>query len=114
MPARQFPLDQSLNLAWVLVAGFLVMFMQVGFAMLETGFTRAKNAVNTMAMNMIIYPIGILGFWFTGYGLMMGGVGHWTSLGAVALEHYELSVTIGGHAYGLLGREQVRAPECES
>ncbi len=98
-----FPLDQSLNLAWVLVAGFLVMFMQVGFAMLETGFTRAKNAVNTMAMNMIIYPIGILGFWFTGYGLMMGGVGHWTSLGAVALAHYELSVTIGGHAYGLLG-----------
>ena len=98
-----FPLDQSLNLAWVLVAGFLVMFMQVGFAMLETGFTRAKNAVNTMAMNMIIYPIGILGFWITGYGLMMGGVGHWTSLGAAGLAHYELSVTIGGHAYGLLG-----------
>ncbi len=98
-----FPLDQSLNLAWVLVAGFLVMFMQVGFAMLETGFTRAKNAVNTMAMNMIIYPIGILGFWLTGYALMMGGVGHWSSLGALALDHYELSVTIGGHAYGLLG-----------
>ena len=45
-------LAQSLNLAWVLVCGFLVMFMQVGFAMLETGFTRAKNAVNTMAMNL--------------------------------------------------------------
>ena len=59
----------------MLVAGFLVMFMQVGFAMLETGFTRAKNAVNTMAMNLIIYPIGVLGFWLTGYGLMMGGVG---------------------------------------
>ena len=50
---------ESLNLAWVLIAGFLVMFMQVGFAMLETGFTRAKNAVNTMAMNMVIYPIGL-------------------------------------------------------
>ena len=49
--------EQSLNLAWVLVAGFLVMFMQVGFAMLETGFTRAKNAVNTMAMNLVIYPV---------------------------------------------------------
>ena len=50
------------------------MFMQVGFAMLETGFTRAKNAVNTMAMNMMIYPIGLVGFWLTGYALMMGGV----------------------------------------
>jgi Amt family ammonium transporter len=98
-----FPLDQSLNLAWVLIAGFLVMFMQVGFAMLETGFTRAKNAVNTMAMNFIIYPIGIVGFWLTGYGLMMGGVGHWSSLGATGLEHYEVSITLGGHAYGLLG-----------
>ena len=98
-----FPLDQSLNLAWVLIAGFLVMFMQVGFAMLETGFTRSKNAVNTMAMNFIIYPIGIIGFFITGYGLMMGGVGHWSSLGATGLEHRELSISIGGHLYGLLG-----------
>ena len=87
----------------MLVAGFLVMFMQVGFAMLETGFTRAKNAVNTMAMNFIIYPIGIFGFWFTGYGLMMGGVGHWPSLGATAIrasrtfDHYRRA------SYGLLG-----------
>ena len=54
MTASAVPLDQSLNLAWVLIAGFLVMFMQAGFAMLETGFTRAKNATNTMAMNLII------------------------------------------------------------
>ena len=51
-------MEQSLNLAWVLIAGFLVMFMQVGFAMVETGFTRAKNAVNTMGMNLVIYPVG--------------------------------------------------------
>ena len=64
------------DLAWVLVAGFLVMFMQVGFAMLETGFTRAKNAVNTMAMNLVISPLwNCSGFSFlTGYGLMLGGV----------------------------------------
>src|SRR5258708_2766569 len=98
-----FPLDQSLNLAWVLVAGFLVMFMQVGFAMLETGFTRSKNAVNTMAMNFIIYPLCVLGFWLTGYGLMMGGVGHWSSLGAIGLEHHELSINLGGHAFGIIG-----------
>jgi ammonium transporter, Amt family len=98
-----YPLDQSLNLAWVLVAGFLVMFMQIGFAMVETGFTRSKNAVNTMAMNLIIYPIGIVGFFLTGYGLMMGGVAHWASLGATGLAHNELSINIGGHGYGLLG-----------
>jgi Amt family ammonium transporter len=97
------PLDNSLNLAWLLVAGFLVMFMQLGFAMVETGFTRAKNAVNTMAMNLIIYPIGILGFWLTGYGFMMGGVAHWPSLGMAAIGHHELSITIGAHSYGILG-----------
>jgi ammonia channel protein AmtB len=71
----------ALNLVWVLMAGFLVMFMQVGFAMVETGFTRAKNAVNTMAMNLIIYPIGVLGFWLVGYGLMEGGVVIWLKTG---------------------------------
>ncbi len=95
--------DQSLNLAWVLIGGFLVMFMQLGFAMLETGFTRAKNAVNTMAMNFIIYPIGVVGFWLTGYGLMMGGVSRWPSLGASGIGHHELSLNIGGHPMGLIG-----------
>ena len=96
-------LSQSLNLAWVLVCGFLVMFMQAGFAMLETGFTRAKNAVNTMAMNLVIYPIGLFGFWSVGYALMMGGVSNWPSLGVLAIPHRELSVAIGGHQYGLIG-----------
>jgi Amt family ammonium transporter len=96
-------LEQSLNLAWVLVGGFLVMFMQLGFAMLETGFTRAKNAVNTMAMNFIIYPIGVIGFWLTGYGFMMGGVAHWPSLGAVPIGHHELTLGIFGHPFGLIG-----------
>ena len=81
----QGSLTFSLNLAWVLVGGFLVMFMQLGFAMLETGFTRSKNAVNTMAMNLMIYPIGIIGFWLTGYALMMGGVAQWPSLGATGI-----------------------------
>ncbi|HKD66763.1 MAG TPA: ammonium transporter [Candidatus Binataceae bacterium] len=95
--------EQSLNLAWVLVAGFLVMFMQLGFAMLETGFTRAKNAVNTMAMNLIIYPIGLIGFFLTGYGLMLGGVGQYASLGSMAIAHRELTLHLGGHSFGLLG-----------
>src|SRR5260370_28806146 len=96
-------LTNSLNLAWVLIAGFLVMFMQLGFAMLEHGFTRAKNAVNTMAMNFVIYPIGLIGFWLTGYGFMMGGVDMWPSLGTTPIPHRELAITIGGHSYGLVG-----------
>ena len=60
-------MEQSLNLVWVLLGAFLVMFMQVGFALVETGFTRAKHAVNTMGMNLVIYPVGALGFWLVGY-----------------------------------------------
>jgi Amt family ammonium transporter len=96
-------IEQSLNLAWVLVAGFLVMFMQVGFALLETGFTRAKNAVNTMAMNLVIYPVGLIGFFLTGYGVMLGGVGQYASLGSTAIVHRELTIHLGGSNFGLLG-----------
>jgi hypothetical protein len=101
---NQQALTQALNLAWVLLGGFLVMFMQVGFALLETGFTRAKNAVNVMAMNLMIYPIGLAGFWMTGYALMLGGISQWPSLGgANPALHHELAITIGGHSYGLIG-----------
>jgi Amt family ammonium transporter len=94
---------ESLNLAWVLLGGFLVMFMQAGFALVETGFTRAKNAVNTMAMNMVVYPVGVLGFWLVGYGLMMGGVREWPSLGAAFPGAHEIALTVRGHSFGLLG-----------
>jgi Amt family ammonium transporter len=96
-------LTYDLNLAWVLFAGFLVMLMKLGFALLETGFTRAKNAVNTMAMNLIVYPVGLIGFWLTGYGFMMGGIHQWPSLGAFGLPHRELSIHLGHHLFGLIG-----------
>ena len=65
----------ALNIVWTMVAGFLVMFMQAGFALVETGLTRAKNAAHTMGMNFLVYAIGIIGFYFVGFGLQMGGVG---------------------------------------
>jgi Amt family ammonium transporter len=65
----------SLNLLWGMIAGFLVMFMQAGFAFLETGLCRAKNCAHTMAMNFMIYGIGMLGFWICGFAIQMGGVG---------------------------------------
>jgi len=96
-------LAQSLDLAWVLVGGFLVMFMQAGFALVETGFTRARNAANTMAMNLVIYPVGVIGFWLVGYGLMLGGVREWPSLGPAAASAHEVALRVGGHAWGLFG-----------
>ena len=65
----------GINFTWLLVTGFLVMFMQAGFALVETGFTRAKNALHTMSMNFMIYAIGIVGFFFVGFGLAFGGLG---------------------------------------
>jgi ammonium transporter, Amt family len=95
--------EQSLNLAWVLLCAFLVMFMQLGFAMVETGFTRSKNAVHTMAMNLVVYPVGVVGFWLVGYGLEMGGVAGWPSLGPAVTEHAELGFHLGSRFIGLLG-----------
>src|SRR5580700_7169089 len=95
--------EHSLNLAWVLITAFLVMFMQVGFAMVETGFTRTKNAVHTMAMNFVIYPIGIVGFWLVGYGLAMGGVAGWSTLGPAAGGSLEIGCHVGARFFGLLG-----------
>jgi Amt family ammonium transporter len=95
--------ELSLDLAWVLLASFLVMFMQAGFALVETGFTRERNAAHTMAMNFVIYPVGVLGFWLVGYGVMLGGVRAWPSLGGAFAGAHEVSIRLGGGAWGLFG-----------
>ena len=95
--------ETTVNLIWVLLAAFLVMFMQAGFALVETGFTRARNAANTMAMNLVIYPLGALGFWLVGYGIMLGGVDAWPSLGGGFTGAHEIAIRAGGHAWGFFG-----------
>jgi Amt family ammonium transporter len=57
---------------WTLVAAALVFFMQAGFALVECGFTRAKNAVNIMMKNLMDFSVGSLAFWAFGFGLMFG------------------------------------------
>jgi Amt family ammonium transporter len=64
----------SINMVWVLIAGFLVMFMQAGFAMVETGLCRAKNSAHTISMNFMVYPLGCLAFWAYGFAI---GWGNW-------------------------------------
>ena len=60
------------NYLWTLVAACLVFFMQAGFAMVETGFTRAKNAINIMMKNLMDFSLGSIAFWAVGFGLMFG------------------------------------------
>ncbi len=93
----------SINIVWTLFCGFLVMFMQAGFAMVETGFTQAKNAGHTMAMNFMVYPLGMLGYWICGFALQMGGVGAGTLSGGTALLTNEFTVHLFGKDFGLFG-----------
>ncbi len=93
----------SINVMWTLITGFLVMFMQAGFAMVETGFTRAKNAAHTMSMNFMVYGIGMLGYWICGYALQMGGVGAVAVLGGTPPLNHEFTVNLLGHPFGLFG-----------
>ena len=57
---------------WVLVAAFLVFFMQAGFAMVEAGFTRAKNAVNILMKNLMDFSMGSIAYWAIGFAIMFG------------------------------------------
>ena len=64
----------SVDTIWVLLGALLVFFMQAGFAMVETGFTRAKNAGNIIMKNLMDFAIGTLVFWFIGFGLEATGL----------------------------------------
>jgi len=65
-------LQANLNMVWTCVAAFLVFFMQAGFAMVETGFTRAKNVVNIIMKNLMDFCIGSVAFFVVGFGVMFG------------------------------------------
>lgn len=57
---------------WVMIAGFLVFFMNLGFGCVEAGFCRAKNCVNILSKNFVVFAVSTLGFWLVGFGLMFG------------------------------------------
>ena len=101
----------SVNFVWTLVAGFLVMFMQAGFALVETGLIRAKNASHTMSMNFMVYGLGMLGFFICGFAFMCGGLNGTAIGGPVTLggtptlnSMFTVGSAINGdHGWGLLG-----------
>ena len=93
----------AINFVWTLVAGFLVMFMQAGFAIVETGLCRAKNANHTMMMNFMVYGFGLFAYWVCGFALQMGGAAGAATLGGANPLSNEYAIHLLGHDWGLFG-----------
>lgn len=70
----------SIDMTWTLIAGFLVMFMQAGFSLVEAGFCRRKNAHHVFLMNFLVYPVAGFAFFVIGFAIMMGGSNLYPSL----------------------------------
>ncbi len=93
----------AINVMWTLITGFLVMFMQAGFALAETGFTRAKNVAHTMMMNFMVYAIGMTGYWIMGFALQMGGASPLATFGGTGVLDGEFTISLFGKDFGLWG-----------
>jgi ammonium transporter, Amt family len=89
------------NFIWTLVTGFLVMFMQAGFAMVESGLCRAKNANHTYMMNFFVYTCGLFSYWILGFAIQMGGSAGNSNLGGLNSLTGEHSLTLFGKAWGV-------------
>ncbi len=88
----------AVNFVWTLVTGFLVMFMQAGFAMVEAGLCRVKNANHTYMMNFFVYGCGLLAYWLIGFAIQMGGAagnGNLGGLQSLSVEHHWFSTSWG-------------------
>ncbi len=95
----------GINFVWVLICGYLVMIMQVGFALVETGFCRAKNAMHVMLMNFMVYGLGMLGYFVAGFAFQFGGIGRVgvPNLGGLGVLNQEWTINLAGTDWGLLG-----------
>jgi Amt family ammonium transporter len=62
----------AIDTIWIMVAGFMVFFMHAGFSLVEIGFTRSKNTINILMKNMVTVAIGVISFFFIGFGIAYG------------------------------------------
>jgi Amt family ammonium transporter len=76
-PITTGDLKVAADTMWVMITGFLVFFMNLGFGCVEAGFCRAKNCVNILSKNFIVFAVSTLGFWVLGFGLMFGNGNDW-------------------------------------
>jgi Amt family ammonium transporter len=93
----------GINFTWTLVCGFLVMFMQAGFAMVEAGLCRVKNANHTYMMNFFVYGCGLLAYWLIGFAIQMGGAAGNGNLGGLQPLNVEHPLTLFGKTWGIFG-----------
>jgi Amt family ammonium transporter len=95
----------AINLVWTLITGYLVMFMQAGFAAVETGLCRAKNANHTFMMNFMVYGWGLFAYWVMGFALQQGGCAPNSNLGGLSPLNAEFTVHFLGKTWGLFGEK---------
>lgn len=93
----------AINFVWTLITGFLVMFMQAGFAMVEAGLCRVKNANHTYMMNFFVYGCGLLAYWLIGFAIQMGGAAGNANLGGLNSLAVEHPLTLFGKTWGIFG-----------
>jgi ammonium transporter, Amt family len=94
----------GINFTWTLVCGFLVMFMQAGFAMVEAGLCRVKNANHTYMMNFFVYACGLFAYWIIGFAIQMGGAAGNGNLGGLQPLIGEHTVSFFGTNWGIFGQ----------
>ncbi len=94
----------GINFTWTLIAGFLVMFMQAGFAMVESGLCRVKNANHTYMMNFVVYGCGLFAYWLLGFAIQMGGAAGNANLGGLNPLSSEHTLSLFGKTWGLFGQ----------
>lgn len=93
----------AVNFVWTLITGFLVMFMQAGFAMVEAGLCRVKNSNHTYMMNFFVYTCGLFAYWIIGFAIQMGGAAGNGNLGGLQPLNTEHLITLFGTHWGIFG-----------
>ena len=94
----------AVNFTWTLITGFLVMFMQAGFAMVEAGLCRVKNANHTYMMNFFVYGCGLFAYWILGFAIQMGGAAGNGNLGGLQSLNGEHLLSLFGTNWGIFGQ----------
>ena len=90
--------DVAINTTWVMLCAFLVFFMNTGFGCIEAGFCRAKNAVNILSKNFVVFALASISFWAIGFGLMFGDGNSFIGLSGWFVEGADNS-PLGGDVY---------------
>src|SRR5688572_6453056 len=91
----------AMDTLWVVITACLVFFMNAGFALLESGLCQAKNAVNILAKNFIVFAVSSIAFWLVGFGLMFSEGNSWMGTAGWMLKGADNSPAMGDAYQGI-------------